>query len=200
MGNDGGVITAHEAIVKTAQVEVKTLTIKGKQVTLSVFRQLQQERVLDPISGNLLGMPWGKVNYFWGDCIDEGHLHIVWKKGTELRRSCIGRASSYPWGFRYSKAINESNQRLEDLKHLYNCYCKYGKDCYWQIGSKRLRDTIASLDLTENDDLDLIWLEQKTKGLTDLHKEYIEEEEIKEARYQANYLMLENLDQLFIAV
>ena len=36
------VITAREALVKTAAVDVKVLTISGKQVTLAVFRQLQE--------------------------------------------------------------------------------------------------------------------------------------------------------------
>jgi hypothetical protein len=33
-------------------------------------------------------VPWGKVNYFWGD-FNPDHLHIVWQKDEELRRDCV---------------------------------------------------------------------------------------------------------------
>ena len=80
-------IEATEAVLKTASVEVKALTLNGKQVTLSVFRQLQEEVIIDPDTALLRGVPWGKVNYFWGECSPD-HLHIVWQQGNELRRSC----------------------------------------------------------------------------------------------------------------
>ena len=81
-------ITTHEASIKTATVEVKALTISGKQVTQSVFRQLQEEDLLNPETGQLNGVPWGRVNYYWGRC-EPSHLHVVWQKGGELRRSCV---------------------------------------------------------------------------------------------------------------
>jgi hypothetical protein len=86
---NGRRITTHEATVKTAAVAVKTLTISGKQVTLAVFRQLQKEDLIDEKSGDLRGVPWGTVNYFWGACEEGSHLHVVWQKDVELRRSCI---------------------------------------------------------------------------------------------------------------
>ena len=85
-------ISAHEATVKTASVEIKSLTVQGKQVTLSVFRQLQKEDVIDRHRGKLKGEPWGTVNYFWKDCgwySSDAHTHVVWQKGEELRRACV---------------------------------------------------------------------------------------------------------------
>jgi hypothetical protein len=41
---------------------ISELTIKGKQVTLAVFRQLQQEPLL-AADGSFVGLPWGTVNY-----------------------------------------------------------------------------------------------------------------------------------------
>lgn len=82
-------ITAHEATVKTATVDVKALTISGRQVTLSVFRQLKDEPLVDEDTGQLRGVPWGIVNYFWGDCAKTNtHLHVVWQVGDQLRRAC----------------------------------------------------------------------------------------------------------------
>ena len=81
-------INVVEAKITTATVEIQTLTINGKQMTLAVFRQLQQEDIFDEEKGRLKGVPWGIVNYFWGDC-QPNHLHVVWQKGNELRRACV---------------------------------------------------------------------------------------------------------------
>lgn len=81
-------IRAKEAVVKTATIAVRSLTLNSKQVTLSVFRQLIKEDLIDAETEQLRGVPWGTVNYFWGDCKDN-HLHIVWQKGEELRRACV---------------------------------------------------------------------------------------------------------------
>lgn len=87
---NGRIITAREATIKTTAVEVKALTISGRQVTLSVFRQLKDEAILDEDTVQLRGVPWGIVNYFWGDCAKASeHLHVVWQKGDELRRACV---------------------------------------------------------------------------------------------------------------
>jgi len=84
-------IAAHEATIKTASVEIRALTVSGRQVTLSVFRQLQEEQVVDQESLTLKGPVWGKVNYFWGDDArrTDDPLHVVWQKGDELRRALI---------------------------------------------------------------------------------------------------------------
>jgi hypothetical protein len=89
-------LTVHNASIATATVEIKTLTVSGKQVTLAVYRQLQQERLVNE-DGTLAGVPWGRVNYCseWNlngrnfKCNIDGlnHWHIVWQKGEELCRS-----------------------------------------------------------------------------------------------------------------
>lgn len=82
-----------EASVHTAQVEVKTLTISGKQVTLAVFRQLLEEPLISG-EGHLKGAPWGVVNYHPDKACKhkpswEKHLHVVWQLGDELRRASV---------------------------------------------------------------------------------------------------------------
>lgn len=107
-------ITTQEATVKTATVEIKTLTISGKQMTLAVFRQLQEEVLLDRETLQLCGIPWGRVNYH-PDCkeIEDAHLHVVWQKGGELRRSCVRSR-----GWEYS----ERARRIErDIVSLGSC-------------------------------------------------------------------------------
>lgn len=103
-------ITVHDATIKTAAVEVKALTISGKQVTLAVFRQLIEEALLDPDTGEYAGVPWGTVNYHWAECRDTGtHHHVVWQKGEELRRATVLR--SWPGGY----AAGQTTRRLQGL-------------------------------------------------------------------------------------
>lgn len=83
------VLTTETAEITTAAVEIKTLTIRGKQVTLAVFRQLEEKPLLAE-TGNLNGVPWGRVNYHPDKCADTGeHMHLVWQEGNELRRARV---------------------------------------------------------------------------------------------------------------
>src|SRR5262245_21489663 len=90
-------ITATEAVVKTATVEIKTLTISGKQVTLAVFRQLPERALVDAVTAELAGVPWGRVNYHpdpW--CKEAGaHIHVVWQTGDALHRAAV--IAERPW-------------------------------------------------------------------------------------------------------
>jgi len=103
-------IAAHEATIKTASVEIRALTVSGRQVTLSVFRQLQEEQVVDQESLTLKGPVWGKVNYLWGGDAKrtDDPLHMVWQKGDELRRAIIPRdIDSFSYWSEARKAIDE---------------------------------------------------------------------------------------------
>ena len=80
-------ISIHEAKINTVSVQIKTLTVTGKQVTLAVFRQIQRENIKagdwgDPIL-------WGHVNYHTKDCPHGRHVHVVWQKGDELRKADV---------------------------------------------------------------------------------------------------------------
>lgn len=82
-------LKVQEASVKTASVEIKSLTVAGKQVTLAVFRQLKVEELIIE-DCDLAGIPWGIVNYHWKDCAGGyEHFHVVWQKGDELRQAPI---------------------------------------------------------------------------------------------------------------
>lgn len=81
-------LTTDNVTVSTATIEVKVMKIGNRQVTLAVFRQLPEEPIIYPDTGELCGIPWGRVNYHV-DCeaIKFSHLHVVWQKGSELRRA-----------------------------------------------------------------------------------------------------------------
>jgi hypothetical protein len=83
-------IKAEEAQIKTATVEIKILTVSGKQMTLAVYRQIKEENIFinpeQPYEGTK-GPCWGIINYHTKDCdLGARHLHLVWQKGKHLRR------------------------------------------------------------------------------------------------------------------
>jgi hypothetical protein len=80
-------LTVRNAEIRTASVEVKTLAMSGKQVTLAVFRQLREQPLIAE-DGRLNGQPWGVINYHPDKCADAlPHLHVVWQSGSDLFRA-----------------------------------------------------------------------------------------------------------------
>ena len=105
-------LDAHRAEVSTATVQVKTLTISGKQVTLAVFRQLMNEPLINLVTGELNGKPWGIVNYPLTECKDKpSHLHVVWQREHELMRSCVHKTA--PWqGTEAAECVHYAGERM----------------------------------------------------------------------------------------
>jgi hypothetical protein len=95
-------LTVLNAEIKTAAVEIRTLTVGGKQVTLAVFRQLHEEKLVNR-DGTLNGTPWGIVNYHPDKCGDLAdyapHIHVVWQRGTDLLRSTVWLPQDTPKNF-----------------------------------------------------------------------------------------------------
>jgi hypothetical protein len=90
-------LTVHNATITTASVQVKTLTISGKQVTLAVFRQLREEQLVAD-DGTLNGVPWGYVNYHPDKCESGNpHLHVVWQNGDDLLRARVDTKPGFEW-------------------------------------------------------------------------------------------------------
>ena len=89
------VINIQDAKLKTLSVEIKALTVNGKQMTLSVFRQLPEANIFDG-EGRLRGTAWGFVRHRWGDMPD-GAIHVVWQRGESL---C--RFATYEWDWKHT--------------------------------------------------------------------------------------------------
>jgi hypothetical protein len=97
-------LNVHNAQISTVSVEIKTLTVSGKQVTLAVFRQLIDEPLIGE-DGRLKGVAWGTVNYHPDKCGEDApHWHVVWQLGDELRRSKVS-ATYQPEEVFWSKAL-----------------------------------------------------------------------------------------------
>lgn len=127
------VITVENAQIKTAAVEIKTLTISGKQVTLSVFRQVQEEDLIDHEKLKLNGIPWGNINYFWKDKGNElSDYNIIWQKGKELRRFVIPKEIK-----KFENIININRKINEHESHMEN-YIKVPTDYYDRISYRSL--------------------------------------------------------------
>jgi hypothetical protein len=76
-----------EASVLTTTVDVRVLSVGGKQVTLSLFKQIEREDIIDRDTGLLRGTPWGRVNYHVGCQSECPHVHIVWSSDGRLRHA-----------------------------------------------------------------------------------------------------------------
>lgn len=111
MNGTGRRITTEEATLKTATVEIRTLTINGKQMTLAVFRQLIEEPVIDKEAAKLQGELWGIVNYHTGVGCDhfknQPHVHVVWQNGNELRRSSVRYPSPHFFADHFKQGLQD---------------------------------------------------------------------------------------------
>lgn len=108
-------IDVRDAKVSTAAVEIQTLVISGRQVTLAVFRQLLDEEPFDE-SGTLRGIPWGTVNYHPDPrCKSERsrHLHLVWQFGGELRRAWVPESVKFDGSADLDAEIEEVSKDLD---------------------------------------------------------------------------------------
>jgi hypothetical protein len=90
------VLTARNAVINTAAVQIKTLTVAGKQVTLAVFRQLIEEDIFDFAAGALRGVGWGHVRYLIDQPAEQA-IHLVWQRGADLRRCILERDPEHHW-------------------------------------------------------------------------------------------------------
>jgi hypothetical protein len=88
-------LTVHNASVTTMSVEVKTLTIGARQVTQGIFKQLIEEPLIAE-DGTLNGVPWGRVTWHPDKCDgSREHWHIVWQRGSELRRARVAEVPDF---------------------------------------------------------------------------------------------------------
>lgn len=78
------VIDIHRASIRTATVEIQAIKIDGKQMTLSVFRQLPRKETPGAYFDD--APIWGWVDYH-SDCewiSEQSHMHMLWSDGYQL--------------------------------------------------------------------------------------------------------------------
>jgi hypothetical protein len=95
-------IHADEASINTVSVQVKTVVIGNKQLTLSAFKQIHLEELFNK-DGILNGKVWGHVNYL----CESYEWHILWQKENMLRRSLVSNKEK-------DYEAEDKRMRLED--------------------------------------------------------------------------------------
>ncbi|PWT89279.1 MAG: hypothetical protein C5B54_09190 [Acidobacteria bacterium] len=209
------IINLRDAQVSTATIEIKTLTVSNKQVTLAVFRQLIEQDLIAE-GGNLNGVPWGLVNYHPDKCGEyNAHLHVVWQTGRDLRRSLVYLEPFY----NQSLWVEEMNiaQNLVVRDYLMNRIDSYTVELegtpvvirpdgmspygWWYNRSSRACCVLESREKVK-DYID--WVDQQEprsfqKFLPILHAAVLGEMQRRKC-WQDQVENLQNLPQLFIAV
>jgi hypothetical protein len=122
------ILNAENAKIITATVTLRALTIERRQVTLSVFRQLIEEPIVDKDVLRLSGVGWGHVRYLIDQPPDRA-IHLVWQKGNELRR-CIVERYQNRWTQAYTNQFNADiifkyaidNQGRQESRKAFFCH------------------------------------------------------------------------------
>lgn len=180
-------VNVEDAQILTATITVKALTIGKRQVTLAVFRQLQDEDILidgsewpdgdflasqftldgeqeaDSNKVYLKGIAWGRVNYHCDPkCAQASpHFHIIWQKGDELRRCIVWKGIQHRW----------FNPETEEWERFHRA---------WEYDS--VMDELRKTGMTKRE-------AQESSGMNTFMDSYY-----------GRVSELEQLDQLFIAV
>jgi Na+-transporting NADH:ubiquinone oxidoreductase subunit NqrF len=93
-------VHVQEVQVKTMSVEIRALTLNGKQMTLSVFKQLPNEDFYEWVSETSDdirvvavpgGIPWGFVRHHPDPMCRrmDPHHHIIWQYRDKLFRASL---------------------------------------------------------------------------------------------------------------
>jgi hypothetical protein len=77
--------TATNVNIRTAQVEIRILSVNGKQMTISVFNQIPNE---------MLPWPLPPTESFWGKVLHKDSWFCIYQDGDELRRTSIAEEHS----------------------------------------------------------------------------------------------------------
>ena len=111
-----------EATLSTLKVEIKALTVSGKQMTLAVFKQLPQwwPLTVEETLNNDVRF-WGIVRY---SIKDEGDLWVVLEKDNELHRAKIEI---------YLNLNDLNHDELNDAEMLIEHAKQLPVESYWEV-------------------------------------------------------------------
>jgi len=207
-------IDANLAVIKTAQVEIKALTVGGKQVTLAVFRQLDQKVIIDYETQKLNGVAWGRFNYHPDKCGDSSeHLHIVWQQGNQLFRDSIKKTFSRGMFLTLDEKFN-SLQRLADTlcivrDFVNNRFFRNASFREFDFEDVHTINKFTSYNnnrsntegiLSQSYEEILSFLIEREKTFLEIAEDYDESFSIFLNFHNSTYEQFQNLDLLFIAV
>lgn len=194
-------LTVHNAQIQTASVEIKTLTISGKQVTLAVFRQLR-EAALIADDGTFIGLPWGVVNYHPDKtCGTAAHHHVVWQQGANLQRCAVRRPRFEDLWIDECDALLQAEfcrAGHQDPTWAQRCRVREGGSSYWQYQFKH--DGLPCVAFDPQYHADPSCLEADSAGLFQDLSHSVAQEKERRLRTQQRWAEIQDLPQLFIAI
>lgn len=200
-------LNAETAIVTTAAIDVRCLTINGKQLTLSVFRQIPFRQIVDMTNLRLNGLPWGIVNYFWGEHSEEtkGGIHVVWQEGNKLFRSLNKTVKEIKptWSESFMRDPIRRVSVWDNTLHLSVEHFALNSSGYYgdTLSSDRILQCMKYFDDVVCEDIEFSNRFEKAILFV---KTKIEEQNREHIEYCKNWNLLVrplyNLEQLFIAV
>ena len=126
--------------INTMQIEIKSMMVGKKQLSLSLMRQIIQEDLIDFDKLLFKGVPWGHVNYFWGDDKHRSYpsaINVIWQKGNELRRSVIN--------LNLRRDVYHEQRLVRDLAEIERDINYYLKDDYYREHAKEKIDKLNSV-------------------------------------------------------
>lgn len=120
-------LNSTEATITTATITIKALKVNNRQLTQAVFRQLPERKLIDESKPELIGLPWGWVNYQAGD-MAPGRQFVV-QFGTSLARCPVrmGRASD-TWAGNFNILYDHHINIPKPYKELQSRYISLAKD------------------------------------------------------------------------
>lgn len=89
MNNQQLPLTTEEVLIQQVSIDVKVIRIGKKQMTLSVFRQLEENSIINTDTKELEGVAWGKVNYHNNCIAGFTHIHIIWQRENQLWQDTV---------------------------------------------------------------------------------------------------------------
>lgn len=105
--------------IEELAVTIKTIKVNNRKMTLSVFKQLPSENIFHSQTLELKGVPWGKVNYYWGDKNPWQGIQVVWVEGNVLKRCFLQQYAEPSKYFANRHSDHEvENYQLNKLREL----------------------------------------------------------------------------------
>jgi hypothetical protein len=204
MTNNGttrlGAIRKNHATVHTTTVDVKIMRLAKKQVTMSVFRQLDEKSIFreGKLEPSLRGVPWGRVNYTWGENQYWADYHIVWQRNDRLFRMGLPLVENFD---NHCNQVHTKGQRFFRQLDLSEAWKHHKAERNAERNAERRRQYEEQYEAWRQKQTDSVL---EPSAPSDLDSDYLIEVDPKLTRSFGLYVdqleTFENLDQLFIAV
>lgn len=121
-------------------ITISTVTIDGKRISPSVFKQIAVESLIDEESGELRGIPIGWINVHQKDCPEHHHLHILWVHEHALRLATVaGPSKSERYLEKKRQSLSLRRQLTDLLAYMLGLEFRYQGSVYTNDEQRTLK-------------------------------------------------------------